>query len=112
MVVPEEDPFLLEEQQFARLANKRPGTQIAVLVPLSGRHEAVGRSLQAANIALFDMRNPNITLLPIDTEGTPTGAADAARRAVSEGADLILGPLCPQASALWHRSPEMAGFQP
>src|SRR5207248_2618709 len=37
--------------------------------------------------------NDRLTLMPRDTSGTPDGAANAARSAITEGAQLILGPL-------------------
>jgi len=89
----EEDPFMLDGAGRAVVA-ARPGAQVAVLAPLSGQHAAVGKGLlEAAQLALFDMRKPSLSLMPIDTKGTPEGAADAARQAVSRGADMIIGPL-------------------
>lgn len=88
-----EDPFMLEEPA-RRVADERPGARVALLAPLSGRHAGVGRGLlEAAELALFDRRNPHLTLMPLDTAGTPQGAAEAARTAVERGADLIVGPL-------------------
>lgn len=89
-----EDPFLLEGQDLLALGAARPGTQIAVLVPLSGRLAGTGQALlNAAQIALFDLRDANVTLMPLDTAGTPEGARDAALKAVADGADIIIGPL-------------------
>ena len=69
--------------------------RIAVLLPLSGPTGAVGRDLlDAAQMSLFEVaEDASLVLLPIDTLGTAAGARTAARRAVSEDADLILGPL-------------------
>jgi ABC-type branched-subunit amino acid transport system substrate-binding protein len=47
-------------------------------------------------MALFDMNDPNITLLPLDTKGTVSGARDAVNQAVAQNAKLILGPLLAQ----------------
>ena len=78
------------------------GTRIAILLPLNtpgttkrGRElQRLGKALlDSAQMALFDWRNPSINLIPIDTHGTPQGAATAAREAVAKGADIILGPL-------------------
>lgn len=72
-----------------------PGTvRAALLVPLSGRHADLGRSmLNAAQLALFDIADPRFELLPYDTGGTPDGAAAAAQFAVGDGVSVILGPL-------------------
>ena len=48
---------------------------------------------QAAELALFDFDNPNVTLIPKDTKGTPEGARLAAESALHDGAELIIGPL-------------------
>jgi len=68
--------------------------KIALLLPLSGSAQAVGRDmLEAAQIALFDVGQTDMVLLPRDTGGTPAGAAAAARSAIDAGAELIVGPL-------------------
>lgn len=69
-------------------------TQVALLLPLSGRGEEVGQSmLNAAQMALFDSGVDTLELMPRDTTETPQGAAAAARAAIGEGADLVIGPL-------------------
>ncbi len=68
--------------------------KVALLLPLSGEHKALGQAmLHAAQLALFDIGNPNFELLPRDTKGTPEGAKNAAKTSIDEGAKLILGPL-------------------
>lgn len=68
--------------------------KVALLAPLSGDHQAIGNALlNAAQLALFDVGSENFELVPRDTKGTPAGAQDAARAAVNDGANLILGPL-------------------
>lgn len=65
--------------------------RVALLVPLTGTNGAVGRSLaNATQLALLDTRNERVRITNYDTAA---GAAAAAQRAVSEGAQLILGPL-------------------
>lgn len=68
--------------------------KVAILVPLSGSSADMGNAiLNAAQLALFDTGITNFELMPRDTKGTPAGAREAAMSAVSEGAQLILGPL-------------------
>lgn len=68
--------------------------RVALLLPLSGNGSDVGAAmLRAAEMAVFDIGADNFELLPRDTRGTPDGAAAAARMALDEGADLMLGPL-------------------
>ena len=73
--------------------------KVALLLPISasGSTPAVAKALkQAAELALFDFDNPNVTLVPKDTKGTPEGARLAAESAMQEGAELIIGPLFAQ----------------
>jgi ABC-type branched-subunit amino acid transport system substrate-binding protein len=73
--------------------------KVAVLLPItsSGSTPAVAKALkQAAELALFDFDNPNVTLIPKDTRGSPEGARSAAESALREGAELIIGPLFAQ----------------
>lgn len=68
--------------------------RVAILLPLSGGAAPVGDAmLNAAQLALFEFDNPNVLLIPKDTSGDPAKAAQATREAISEGADIILGPL-------------------
>ena len=73
--------------------------KVALLLPLtaSGSTPAVAKALkQAAELALFDFDNPNVSLVPKDTKGSPEGARLAAESAVQDGAELIIGPLFAQ----------------
>ncbi len=68
--------------------------KVALLVPLSGANAGLGKAmLEAAQLALFTTDSERLTLVPRDTAGTAEGAANAARSAISDGAQLILGPL-------------------
>lgn len=68
--------------------------RVAILLPLSGQHAAMGQSmLQAAQLSIFDMGYDNFELIPQDTGGTAAGASTAAATALQSGAQLILGPL-------------------
>lgn len=81
-------------------AAKPQTTKIVVLLPLSGQSAALGRALlNAAEMALFDIADERLELVPRDTGGTPQAAAAAAQRAVAEGASLIVGPLFAQEAA-------------
>ncbi len=75
---------------------KKPAVKVAFLLPISahGNAAAVAKALkQAGELALFEFDNPNVQLVPKDTQGTPDGARTAAKEAVAEGAELIIGPL-------------------
>ena len=63
------------------------GIPVAILVPLSGRLAGPGKALlEGAQMALFDVGNPEFRLMPFDTMGTPLGAEQAARSAINKGA--------------------------
>lgn len=71
-----------------------PPVKVAILLPLTGEHQAIGQSLlKSSQLALFDLGAETFQLMPIDTAGNPALAAQAAQEAVNEGAQLILGPL-------------------
>ena len=63
-------------------------------MPLTGNAAELGQGmLDAAQLAMFDLGDDHFQLIPRDTKGTPGGATEAARAAIAEGAQLILGPL-------------------
>jgi branched-chain amino acid transport system substrate-binding protein len=68
--------------------------KVALLLPLSGRLASLGTAMSdAAQMAMFDLADRRFELMPIDDKGTTNGSADAAKQAVEQGAELILGPL-------------------
>lgn len=86
-------------QQASPIASRQPlqeppRSRIALLLPLSGPQAPLGTAMeQAAELALFERGNRNVDFMPMDTGGTTSGAAEAARRASSAGARVIVGPL-------------------
>ncbi len=48
---------------------------------------------QAGEMALFERNDPSVQLIVKDDHGTTEGAAQAAQKAISQGAQIILGPL-------------------
>lgn len=68
--------------------------RVALLLPLSGDHAAMGAALsRAAQMALFDAGDDALTLALYDTAGDADTAARVAHQAVTQGADIVLGPL-------------------
>jgi len=73
-----------------------PKTEVraALLVPLSGPQAAIGQALaNAAQLALFEIADARFRLLPLDTKGSAEGATQAMAQALSQGADIVLGPV-------------------
>jgi len=78
----------------------RAPAKIALLLPMGGMGEtaAVAKSLkQGAEMALFEVNDPNVELITKDDGGTPARARAAADAAIKEGAEIIIGPLLSQA---------------
>jgi branched-chain amino acid transport system substrate-binding protein len=80
----------LNQSQTVAPANGK----VALLLPLSGQHAAIGQSmLNAAQLAVFDVNDPSFELIPIDTKGTARGASAAIEKAARHNVKLVLGPL-------------------
>jgi hypothetical protein len=87
-------------------AQPQQGTQIGagqirvgLILPLSapGNAGAAAQSMKnAAEMALAEFKNPDIQLLVKDSAGTPQGAQAGAQQALTEGAEIIIGPLFAQ----------------
>ncbi|WP_233416867.1 penicillin-binding protein activator [Halovulum marinum] len=77
--------------------------RVALLVPLGStdsQREALGQSLvNAAQMARADLQNVDLELSVYATAGEAAAAENAARTALEEGADVVLGPLFSAATA-------------
>jgi branched-chain amino acid transport system substrate-binding protein len=74
--------------------------RVGLILPLSAQGNAgvAATSMKnAADLALAEFKNPNIQLLVKDDGGTPQGAQAAAQQAITEGAEIIIGPLFAEA---------------
>ncbi|SDR06613.1 amino acid/amide ABC transporter substrate-binding protein, HAAT family [Rhizobiales bacterium GAS113] len=72
------------------------GVKIALILPLTagGQTAIVANSLKnAGELALAEANSPNVQLIVKDDRGTADGASAAAQEALTEGAELIVGPL-------------------
>lgn len=70
--------------------------RVALILPLTGPGQgaAAGSAMRnAAELAIAEFQNPDLTILVKDDRGTPEGAREAATQAIAEGAELIVGPL-------------------
>lgn len=91
----------MDNQPPAQIANG-PTIRVGLLLPLTGRHSALGKALQdAATVSLFDkyarlsvaQAATRVELLPKDTGDTPEQARAAMQAALDDGAALIIGPV-------------------
>src|SRR5665213_3462914 len=74
--------------------------RVGLILPLSAQGNAgiAAQSMKnATEMAIAEFKNPNIQLLVKDDGGTPQGAQAAAQAAISEGAEIIIGPLFAEA---------------
>jgi ABC-type branched-subunit amino acid transport system substrate-binding protein len=81
-------------QQSVSVGNGQ--VKVALILPLSagGNAGVAAASMKnASEMALSEFLNPNLQLLIKDDAGSPQGAQQAAQQALSEGAEIILGPL-------------------
>lgn len=68
--------------------------RIALLLPLSGRAAPIGQQMQqAAEMALFDTGAKELALSAYDSGDSADAAVQAYRKARTDGAALVLGPL-------------------
>ena len=71
--------------------------RVALVLPFSSRsarlREEAASMLQAAELSLFARPEDDVLLIALDSAGTALGAQTAARAAIDEGADIILGPV-------------------
>jgi branched-chain amino acid transport system substrate-binding protein len=96
-----DQPQEVPTQPQAPLGNPG-GVRVGLILPLSatGNAGAAAQSMRnAAELALSEFNNPNIQLIVKDDGGTAQGAQAAAEQVLSEGAEIVLGPLFSHAVA-------------
>jgi ABC-type branched-subunit amino acid transport system substrate-binding protein len=70
--------------------------KVGLILPLTGPGQgsvAANAMRNAAELAIAEFQNPDLTILAKDDRGTPEGAREAAEQAIAEGAELLIGPL-------------------
>ncbi len=93
-------PSASAQQGFLRLPNmpaQEAPVRVGVILPFSNGSAATRQlatsMMNAAEMALYDSGNHKIVLMTADEGGGGYEAADAARKLIAEGAEIILGPL-------------------
>ena len=91
------------EPQFLRLPNMDPNAvplRVGLILPFSnassGTRALANAMLKAAELALFDGGRKDMVLITADDSAKPQEAAAAAQKLLSQGAEVILGPLFSQ----------------
>jgi ABC-type branched-subunit amino acid transport system substrate-binding protein len=98
-------PPRFDRPDYFRLRNTaedRTPVRVALLLPFSNpspeTRGLANAMLRAAEMALFDSDNRDLLLMPRDDGGSPERAVQAARQAINDGAEIILGPLFAQSA--------------
>ena len=93
-------PLTADSPAFLKLPNLDPNqtpVRVGIILPLNSGTQATrnlaGAMLKAAELALYDAKNPNIVLMTTDEGTTPAEAAAAANKLLAQGAEIIVGPL-------------------
>lgn len=90
----------LPPQQMTGKATNSRAVKVALLLPLSGKNAAMGKSFQdAAQMAVNDLSADNFELIPRDSGASPAEAVRAATLAMEEGAQIIIGPVFSESAA-------------
>jgi branched-chain amino acid transport system substrate-binding protein len=92
-------PLQSSEQTAANASVGEGQVRVAMVLPLSAQGNAgvAAQSMKnAAEMALAEFKSPNVQLLVKDDGGNAQGAQAAAQQALSEGAEIIVGPLFAQ----------------
>ena len=96
-------PVPQDEDEFVLPAKEPDRLRVALMAPLSGTHKQFGEELRkGAELALFTIANPKVEMMVYDTASASKDdgqkddgqvIAEAAAKAMQNGADIIIGPL-------------------
>jgi ABC-type branched-subunit amino acid transport system substrate-binding protein len=76
------------------IVNDTDKIRVGLLLPLTGPVKSIGEILlNTAQLSVFNNNNKKILLRVYDTNGTTFGAVKAINKAVSDGIDVVVGPL-------------------
>ena len=76
------------------VAYSKSELKIGAILPLSGDHELLGNNIyQSILITIFELKNLNIKIIPLDTQSSKVGAINAFRQGMNKKVDLFVGPI-------------------
>ena len=94
------NPLDRDQPGYMRLPGMTPNlvpVRVGVILPftssVAGTRALAQSMLKAAELAMFDSGNPNILLMTADEGNGGAAAAQAAQQLLSQGAEIIVGPL-------------------
>lgn len=86
--------YIFDSLDIYQPFSKSSQITVGVLLPLSGNYKQIGNKLlQAINIGYHNANNNHMVLKIYDTKSNPKSAKKVTRKAIREGAKIIIGPL-------------------
>jgi ABC-type branched-subunit amino acid transport system substrate-binding protein len=83
--------------RMPNMAKEKTPLRVGVILPLSttspSTRALVAAMMKAAELALYDSDSHDVVLMTADDSGRPGEAAEAARKLLNQGAEVIVGPL-------------------
>jgi len=68
--------------------------KIGAFLPLTGENEIIGQNIyQSILITIFELKNLNIKVIPLDTKSSAEGARLAFQRGIEKNVDIFVGPV-------------------
>lgn len=93
MTTPDQPPVQTAEGVTPPFMRGREIVRVGLLLPFSLRPQDAASLYNAAELALFELGNENTLLIPRDAGSTEASANAAARALMTDGADIIIGPV-------------------
>ena len=68
--------------------------KIGTILPLTGEHEIIGQNIyHSILITIFELKNLDIKVIPLDTQSSADGAKKAFEEGVKRNVDIFIGPI-------------------
>lgn len=68
--------------------------KIGAILPLSGENEFVGQNIyKSILITIFELKNLNIEIIPLDTQSSSEGAKKALQKGIKNKVNIFVGPV-------------------
>ncbi|MEQ1809695.1 MAG: penicillin-binding protein activator [Terricaulis sp.] len=90
---PDQPPVQTAEGVTPPFMRGRSIVRVGLLLPFTLRPQDASALYNAAELALFELGNENTLLIPRDAGSTEASANAAARALITDGADIIIGPV-------------------
>jgi len=75
-------------------AKAKSELKIGAILPLSGDNQLLGNNIyQSILITIFELKNLNIKIIPLDTKSSKEGAISAFKKGINQNVDIFVGPI-------------------